>query len=243
MNHSQHQEKIFFPVFLDLSAKKIVVVGGGSIAERRILTLYGFAGSITIIAPEITDLLQTLSDPHLIQTGSKPSSVRNLLHEDRSQCSDDHPDHTSINDSAQDNSTPNTSSSDTSSRDNWKPSPGSKAQQTPVIWKKKKYERSDIMDADLVLACTSDPDLNNDIYVACKCLGILVNDCSDKNKCDFYFPSIVQKDNVVVGINGSGADHHQVKVIRQKIEQALQCDHSLYREDAACSAGRDDEGK
>ena len=154
------QGKPFFPVFLDLSEKKAVVIGGGPIAERRILTLSGFVGSITVIAPEVTDGIRTLS--------------------------------------------------------------------SAVTWMKKSYERSDIIDADLVLACTNDPDLNNDIYVACKCLGILVNDCSDRSKCDFYFPSVVQKDGVVIGINGGGADHHHVKVIRQKVEKALGCDASLY---------------
>ncbi|MCC6095791.1 MAG: bifunctional precorrin-2 dehydrogenase/sirohydrochlorin ferrochelatase [Eubacterium sp.] len=193
-----HQNKLYFPVFLDLSSKKAVVIGGGSIAQRRILTLYGFVGSITVVAPEITDGIRRLLGPEHPCEDLKMASA--------DMCRDDQ------NDS-----------------------------QTPVTWIRKQYERSDIMDADLVLACTSDPDLNNDIYVACKCLGILVNDCSDKNKCDFYFPSVVQKDNIVVGINGSGADHHQVKTVRQKIEAALQCDHSLYQENAVHSAGRNDE--
>lgn len=165
---STSQGKPFFPVFLDLSEKKVAVVGGGSIAERRILTLSGFVGSITVIAPEVTDAIRRIT-------------------------------------------------SDT--------------QQAPVTWIAKSYERTDIMDADLVLACTDDPDLNNDIYVACKCLGIMVNDCSDKNKCDFYFPSVVQKDGIVVGINAGGTDHHRVKAVRQRVEEALECKTSLYSDD------------
>ncbi|MCQ2500970.1 MAG: bifunctional precorrin-2 dehydrogenase/sirohydrochlorin ferrochelatase, partial [Lachnospiraceae bacterium] len=62
---------------------------------------------------------------------------------------------------------------------------------------------------------------NSGIYSVCKCLGIQVNVCSDKNKCDFYFPGVVHADNVVVGITASGTDHHQAKVVREEIERVL----------------------
>ena len=48
-------EKPFFPMFIDLSKKKVVVIGGGRIAGRRIRTLLSFAGQICVIAPEVTE--------------------------------------------------------------------------------------------------------------------------------------------------------------------------------------------
>ena len=42
----------YFPLFVDLEQKKIVVVGAGRIAERRIQTLLSFEAQITVIAPE-----------------------------------------------------------------------------------------------------------------------------------------------------------------------------------------------
>lgn len=48
----------FFPLFVDLSGKKILVVGGGKIALRRIRTLVGFTERITVVAPRLhPDLL------------------------------------------------------------------------------------------------------------------------------------------------------------------------------------------
>ena len=41
-----------FPLFVDLSGKKILVVGGGRIALRRIRTLLGFTEKLTVAAPE-----------------------------------------------------------------------------------------------------------------------------------------------------------------------------------------------
>ena len=42
-----------FPLFVDLSGKKVVLVGGGTIAARRIATLRLFGCEIEVIAPEL----------------------------------------------------------------------------------------------------------------------------------------------------------------------------------------------
>lgn len=43
----------YFPLFIDLSEKKILVVGAGKIAIRRVRTLCSFTQDILVIAPEI----------------------------------------------------------------------------------------------------------------------------------------------------------------------------------------------
>lgn len=95
------------------------------------------------------------------------------------------------------------------------------AQEKKLVYKQKKYERDDIYDADLVIAATDDVKVNEDIYSACKCLGILVNVASNQRKCDFHFPGVIEHDGVVLGLNGAGKDHKKVKEIREKTEQAL----------------------
>lgn len=44
-----------FPIFVDLTQKNILIVGGGNIAARRIRSLIGFAGHMTVVAPEISE--------------------------------------------------------------------------------------------------------------------------------------------------------------------------------------------
>lgn len=41
-----------FPLFIDLNNKKVVIVGGGTIALRRAEVLLSFGARVTIIAPE-----------------------------------------------------------------------------------------------------------------------------------------------------------------------------------------------
>ena len=45
-------DRPYFPLFVDLSGKDILFVGGGSIAARRIGVLQPFAEEITVVAPE-----------------------------------------------------------------------------------------------------------------------------------------------------------------------------------------------
>ena len=50
----------FFPLFVDISEKKIVVIGGGAIATRRVKTLLSFEPQIVVVAPEVTGELEEL---------------------------------------------------------------------------------------------------------------------------------------------------------------------------------------
>lgn len=53
-------EQSYFPVFINLINKRVVVVGGGVIATRRVQTLCSFGCNIEVIAPEISDSLMEL---------------------------------------------------------------------------------------------------------------------------------------------------------------------------------------
>ncbi len=54
--------KKWFPIYIDISKKNVMVFGGGRIASRRIHTLLGFAEHIFVISPELTNELKELAD-------------------------------------------------------------------------------------------------------------------------------------------------------------------------------------
>lgn len=154
-------------MFVDISEKKIVVIGGGTIATRRVNTLLSFAEHIVVVAPEITDDLQE------------------------------------------------------------------KCEEGGLTWIKEAYCKEHLMDAQIVLALTDQPKVNHQVKADCQRLEtetgrrILVNVADDKELCDFYFPSIVQHEEMVVGINAGGSSPALVKNIRKKIETLLNC-KSIY---------------
>lgn len=60
-NSAASDHPLRFPLFLDLTQKKITVIGGGNIAARRTLILLDFVRQITVIAPEIRPELESLA--------------------------------------------------------------------------------------------------------------------------------------------------------------------------------------
>lgn len=150
------EKKPYFPMFMDLSEKKVVVVGAGTIAKRRIRSMLEFTNRLVVIAPEVNPELRKLEE----------EGALTIL--------------------------------------------------------RKNYEREDIYDAALVIAATNDKKTNQEIYTVCKCLGIFVNVCNDKNRCDFYFPGLVTQGNLVVGVSSSGCDKKQSKEVLQKISELLE---------------------
>lgn len=52
----------YYPAYLDLKDKKAVVVGGGSVAERKVRLLIHAGASVTLISPEITENLGRLAE-------------------------------------------------------------------------------------------------------------------------------------------------------------------------------------
>lgn len=66
------KNKRFFPMFVDLTDKKILVVGGGNIATRRIKTLLQFTRNITVVAPKITLEIRELGKAGFIHVETRP---------------------------------------------------------------------------------------------------------------------------------------------------------------------------
>lgn len=146
-----------FPVFLDISNKKINVYGAGTIASRRVETLLAFAPLLTVIAPRASDRIQKA------------------------------------------------------------------AEAGALIYHKETYIPGSIpADSFMVLAATGDGSVNELIYQECKEKGIPVNVCSNRNHCDFQFPGIAAKGDLVIGINAGGNDHHLAKVWTDRIRKEVE---------------------
>jgi len=50
----------FYPICLDLQARPCIVVGGGRVAERKVLGLLSCSAQVTVISPDLTDELRRL---------------------------------------------------------------------------------------------------------------------------------------------------------------------------------------
>lgn len=83
------------------------------------------------------------------------------------------------------------------------------------------YYDKDIEGAFLVIAATSDNEANEMIYNAAVKLNIFVNVVDDPKKCTFIFPSVIKKDDLVIGVSTSGSFPMLSKKLRKKIENIV----------------------
>ena len=69
--------KTFFPLFIDISGKNVLIIGGGKIAEGRIKILTSFGAEITVISPKVTEYIKNTSI-RLIKRKYKKGDISSL---------------------------------------------------------------------------------------------------------------------------------------------------------------------
>lgn len=72
-----------YPAFIKLKGKKVVVIGGGSVAERKVISLLKTGASITVISPVLTQKLTSIKDKgsilHICRTYKKGDLTDSFL--------------------------------------------------------------------------------------------------------------------------------------------------------------------
>ncbi|MBZ4646440.1 MAG: siroheme synthase [Clostridia bacterium] len=69
----------FYPVFIDITKKKCVVVGGGRVAYRKIVTLCGYGAVVEVISPEAIEEIKKLSEKGSINLKIKKYSEDDII--------------------------------------------------------------------------------------------------------------------------------------------------------------------
>ncbi len=62
-----YMHTMFYPVYLNLNNKPVVVIGGGEVAERKVESLLGTGAVIKLISPTVTTRLDLLAKANKIQ--------------------------------------------------------------------------------------------------------------------------------------------------------------------------------
>lgn len=72
LSSSKARNKRHYPLYLDLEGKKVYVIGGGKVAERKVLSLLESGADVTVISPSVTERLKTLSQKKQIRYIPRP---------------------------------------------------------------------------------------------------------------------------------------------------------------------------
>ncbi|MBQ9538467.1 MAG: bifunctional precorrin-2 dehydrogenase/sirohydrochlorin ferrochelatase [Treponema sp.] len=151
----------YFPLFVNLKHKEVLVLGGGSVAFQEMATFLTFEPKITLVAESVEQNLEVL-------IGAYSSQVR-------------------------------------------------------YVQEKPSLELIQSLDCNptLVVVTLDDLALNAAIYEYYKGKNVLVEDISSRSRCDFIFPAIIKRGDVVCGISSSGKSPHVSQFIKTLIEGAL----------------------
>lgn len=95
-----------------------------------------------------------------------------------------------------------------------------------ILWKQMSFPQDEsgaafLCDCALVVAATSQREINVRVSELCRAQGIPVNVVDVKELCTFYFPAIVKRGDVVVGISTGGKSPALAARVRRELETAL----------------------
>ena len=184
-----------FPLFIDLTDKKVLIVGAGAIAARRATVLVEFGAKVTVVAPEAGR----------VQARSLAVAWDSV--------------------SAQEAQPGKCGAGGKSSWECQTVPVQELAKAGRLVWKQHTFGKQDLEELNesvLVIAATDDPAVNDHIVQLCHERHIPVNHAGDQSQCDFQFPAIVRKDPVVIGVNANGKDHGLVKRVAAGLREWLE---------------------
>lgn len=90
-----------------------------------------------------------------------------------------------------------------------------------IEWLARGYEPGDMSGCDLVIAATSDRDVNRAIFEEASRRSILCNTADDPPLCDFFFASIVQRGELQIAISTAGQSPALAQRLRREIDAQL----------------------
>lgn len=182
----------YFPMFVDMTERECLIVGGGNVAYRKVIVMLDFGAKVTVVAEDICDELRKLTIDDIAsedKTGSYTANKEN-----------------------------NQTDSDAANKENNKPDSDA-ADRITII--KRRFDRKDCNGMEIVIVATDDNALNHEIAEYCKANGIMVNAVDQKADCSFIFPSYIKEKNLVAAFSSGGNSPVLTQYLKGKEKEIL----------------------
>ena len=182
----------YFPMFVDMTERECLIVGGGNVAYRKVIVMLDFGAKVTVVAENICDELRKLTIDDIAsedKTGSYTANIEN-----------------------------NQTDSDAANKENNQTDPDAADRITFI---KRRFERKDCDGMEMVIAATDDNALNHEIAEYCKAKDIMVNAVDQKADCSFIFPSYIKEKNLVAAFSSGGNSPVLTQYLKGKEQEIL----------------------
>lgn len=148
----------YFPIYVNLEQKRILIVGGGRVALRKVKVLLEYGSEILVVAPEMEEELCRMEE------SASPGKLK---------------------------------------------------------LERRQFQKEDLKTADMIIAATDSPAENSRIYKLCKQKGKPINVVDVPAECDFIFPAIVKKKDLVVSVSTGGKSPLFAAKVKQELENRI----------------------
>ncbi len=88
-----------------------------------------------------------------------------------------------------------------------------------IGWSPRGFQPHDLDGAFLVIAATSSPDLNAQVFNEARERKVLCNSVDDPEHCDFYYPAVVNRGDLQIAISTNGRSPALAQRLRQELEE------------------------
>jgi siroheme synthase-like protein len=96
--------------------------------------------------------------------------------------------------------------------------------QGKIAWLPRRFEPEDAEGCDLIIAATSDREVNRTVFEEASRRSILCNTADDPPLCDFFFASVVQRGELQIAISTAGQSPALAQRLRREIDTQLPAD-------------------
>ena len=182
----------YFPMFVDMTERECLIVGGGNVAYRKVIVMLDFGAKVTVVAEDICDELRKLT-------------IDDIASEDKTGSYTANKENNQMDSDAVDKEN-NQMDSDAVDR---------------ITFIKRRFERKDCDGMEMVIAATDDNALNHEIAEYCKAKDIMVNAVDQKADCSFIFPSYIKEKNLVAAFSSGGNSPVLTQYLKGKEQEIL----------------------
>jgi siroheme synthase-like protein len=100
-----------------------------------------------------------------------------------------------------------------------------------VEWVERRYRRSDLRGAFLVIAATSDRSVSERVHRDAEARGMLCNVADVPELCNFILPAVHREGSIAVAVSTGGASPALAKRLRSQIAELVQPEHAALAEE------------
>ncbi len=95
----------------------------------------------------------------------------------------------------------------------------------PVTWEERPYRAGDVGGYRYVVACTDDPDVNEQVFLDGESAGVFVNAADDPAHCSATLPAKLQRGALLVTVSTSGRSPALASWLRDQLGEVIGPEH------------------